>query len=258
MFCYNNGMAQIIDTSSPNYIAFRKAFCPGENGAHNGAYYYSKEIVKNIIPNVTTWRPWDTLGMRPTRSMDHAIVFLHHCRSWDKVYKWLDRYKDQVFVCSTRPTYEWAISKRKKAIFLPLSIDVEYVKQFRAEKTKGACYAGNRWAFKREDEDKNIPDNVDFPPANLPREELLKFIAQYKELYAIGRCALEGLVLGCKIKPFYHVYPDPGYWNVLDNIDAAKILQQELCRLDRQNNQTGLSRGPSPISRRRNRRGPLA
>ena len=225
-------MARIIDTTDPNYIAYKKLFMPKGKGSHNGAYYYSQEIVKNIIPNVKTDRPWDTLGMKMTRSEDHAIVFLHHCLSWDRVYSWLDRYKDQIFVCSTQPTYEWALSKKKKAIFLPLSVDVEYVKQFQAPKTKRACYAGNRWAFKREDENKNIPDYVDFPPPNMPREEMLKFISEYRELYAIGRCALEGLVLGCEIKPFYRVYPDPSYWKILDNKDAAKILQQELDRLD--------------------------
>ena len=225
-------MARVIDTTDPNYIAYKKIFHPGGGGMHNGAYYYSQDIVKNIIPYVKTNRPWDTLGMKVTRSMDHAIVFLHHCRNWDAVYSWLDRYNDLVYVCSTKPTYEWAISKGKQAVFLPLSIDVDYVSQFKTKKTKRACYAGNRWAFKREDENKNIPDYVDFPPANLPREELLKFIAPYKELYAIGRCAIEGLALGCKIKPFYHDYMDPKYWKLLDNKDAAKLLQKYLDDLD--------------------------
>ena len=225
-------MAKIIDTTDPNYEAYCKMHHPNGKGRHNGAYYYSKEIVKNIIPNVETYRPWDTLGMKFMRTNDHSIVFLHHCLSWDRVYSWLDRYNDLIYVCSTKPTYDWAKSKNKKAIFLPLSVDVEYVKQFRTKKTKRACYAGNRWAFKREDENKNIPDYVDFPPANLPREEMLKFIAPYRELYAIGRCAIEGMVLGCKIKPFYHVYSDPDYWKILDNKDAAKILQEALDNID--------------------------
>lgn len=226
-------MPRIIDTTDPNYTAYRKMFHPKGSGAHNGAYYYSQEIVKNIAPNVKTWRPWDTLGMKFLRSADHAIVFLHHCLSWDRVYTWLDKYKDQIFICSTKPTYEWAKSKDKQAIFLPLSIDVDYVKQFKTKKTKRACYAGNRWAFKREDENKNIPDYVDFPPPNMPREEMLKWVAQYREIYAIGRCALEGMALGCEVKPFYHVYPDPSYWKLLDNKDAAKILQRELDKINK-------------------------
>lgn len=226
-------MPRIIDTSNPNYKAYQKIFHPNDAGAHNGAYYYSKEIVKNIIPYVNTDRPWDTMGMKFLGSNDHAIVFLHHCLSWDRVYTWLDRYKDQIFICSTKPTYEWAKSKGKQAIFLPLSIDVDYVKQFKTEKTKRACYAGNRWDFKREDEDKNIPDYVDFSPPDMPREDMLKWVAQYREIYAIGRCALEGIALDCEVKPFYHVYPDPSYWKLLDNRDAAKILQRELDKINK-------------------------
>lgn len=225
-------MARIIDTTDTNYESYKRIFHPKGSGVHNGAYYYSQEIVKNIIPYVETNRPWDTMGMKFLRSADHAIVFLHHCLSWDRVYTWLDKYKDQIFICSTKPTYDWAKSKGKKAIFLPLSIDIDYVKQFKTKKTKQACYAGNRWAFKRKDENENIPDYVDFPPPNMPREEMLKWIAEYREIYAIGRCALEGMALGCEVKPFYHVYPDPSYWKLLDNKDAAKILQSELDKID--------------------------
>lgn len=226
-------MTRIIDTTDPNYIAYCKVHHQNNKGHFNGAYYYSQEIVKNIIPNVKTNRPWDTLGMRFLRSADHAIVFIHHCKDWERVYRWLRKYNDQALVCSTKPTYEWAKTVYgAHPVFLPLSIDIEYVKQFAAPKTKGACYSGNRWSFKRADEQKNIPADVEFPPENLPREELLKFIAPYRELYAIGRCALEGLALGCKIKPFYHVYMDPSYWKLLSNQDAAKILQKELDKID--------------------------
>ena len=221
----------VSHTDTVKYKAIRSTLSSGQ---HNGAYYYSKEIVKNIIPHVKTNRPWDTLGIRGCGSADHAIVFLHHCLNWDKTYNWLKRYEDLVLVCSTKPTLEWAKRQRNaEAIFLPLSVDVEYVKQFKTRKTKGACYAGNRWAFKREDENNNIPTGVEFPPADLSREELLKFIAPYKELYAIGRCAIEGMILGCEIKPFYHVYPDPSYWKILDNKDAAKILQEELDKVEK-------------------------
>ena len=212
------------------YRGHRKAF---SGGKYNGAYYYAKEIEENIIPLVKTDRNWDLLGMRFTQHYRHSLIFIHHCLSWDKVYSWLANVEDPVLVVSTYPTLEWAKSKGYKAIFLPLSIDVDYVKQFRVKKTKDACYAGNRWAFKREQEDRNIPDGVDFPPKDLPREELLKFIAPYRECYCIGRCAIEAMVLGCKIMPFLmDRYPDPNYWKILDNKDAAKILQEELDKVD--------------------------
>ena len=90
---------------------------------------------------------------------------------------------------------------------------------------------GNRWSFKKKYEEK-LPSNVDFPPPNIPREELLKFIAPYRKVYAIGRCAIEAKVLGCEILPFYDPFPDPEYWAVLDNKEAAEILQEELDVID--------------------------
>ncbi len=225
-------MQKIITTDDPNYKAYRKIFFPNGKGSKNGAYFYSKEIEKNIIPNVKTDRPWDTLGMKALRSEDRAIVFIHHNKEWDKVYSWLDKHKDLIYVCSVPQTYEWAKSIGKTAIYLPLSIDVDYVKQFETEKTKEACYAGNKWGFKKKDLAEMVPSNVDFPDENIDREELLKFIAPYRECYAVGRCALEARALGCEIKVCDSRYPDPAIWQVLDNKDAAKILQEELDKID--------------------------
>lgn len=223
-------MSYIIGIDNIQYRAHRKTFAGGK---HNGAYYYAKEVEENIIPLVKTDRNWDLLGMKFTQHYPRSIVFIHHCLDWDRVYPWLAKLNDPILVVSTKPTLEWAKSKGYKAIFLPLSIDVDYVSQFKTEKTKKACYAGNRWAFKKEQEDNHLPKDLDFPPADLEREDLLKFIAPYKECYAIGRCALEAMVLGCKIKPFLmDRYPDPKYWKVLDNRDAAKILQEELDKID--------------------------
>lgn len=199
---------------------------------HNGAYYYSKEIVENIIPLVKTDRPWDTLGMKGVGSLDHAIVFIHHNLNFGTTYKWLRKYKDLVLIASSWTTYANAQDAGHKVIFLPLSIDVDYVKKFKADKTKKACYAGNRWKFKTDDILKYVPDGVDFPPKDLPREELLRFMAPYKQCYAIGRCAIEAKVLGCEIKVCDSRYPDPKFWRVLGNRDAAKILQRELDKID--------------------------
>jgi hypothetical protein len=171
--------------------------------------------------------------MKMICSMDHAILFIHHNINHDKVYDWLKRYKDLVLVCATPITFEWAKTKRNcHAIFLPLSVDVDYVKQFRAPKTKGTCYMGNRWGFKRQYEEK-LPPDVDFPPQDLPREELLKWVAPFRKCYAIGRCAIEAKILGAEILPFYPIFPDPNFWEVIDNRDAAKILQRELDLLDK-------------------------
>lgn len=218
----------VIDTNNLQYKAFRKAY---PRGKHNGAYYYAKELEQYFVPIVKTERNWDLLGMKMTPHHDHSIIFIHQCINWDMAYPWLEKLKDAVLVVSTWPTYEWAKERRYRPVFLPLSIDVNYVKKFTAEKTKGACYAGNRWKFKEKYE-ATIPDDVEFPPEDLPRSDMLKFMAPYKELYAIGRCALEGKVLGCEIKPFYDPYPDPNYWVVRDSKEAAQMLQEELDKID--------------------------
>lgn len=221
-------MSIVIGTNNLQYRSYRKAF---KSGGHNGAYYYAKEIEKFFIPTIKTERHWDTLGMRLTNHLNHSIIFLHHNKDWDKTYKWLERYNDVILVVSSKATYEWAKSKGYKVIFLPLSIDVEYVKRFATEKTKGSCYAGNRWKFKEADIAKYVPSTVDFPPKDLPRKELLKFMAPYKTCYAIGRCALEARALGCRIRKCDSRY-DPKDFKLLDSREAAKILQHELDKID--------------------------
>ena len=226
-------MAKIIDTTDPNYIAYCKVHHQNNRGHFNGAYYYSQEIVKNIVPSVKTNRPWDTLGMRFLRTSDHAIVFLHHNLHHETVYRWLRRYRDLVLVCSTPATYKWAKTVVGcHAIFLPLSIDVDYVRQFETPKTKEACYAGNIWSFKKKDLPKYVPEDVDYPPKDIPREDLLRFVAPYKVCYAIGRSAMEAKCLGCEVRNCDSRY-EGIEWPVLSNREAAKLLQMELDRIDR-------------------------
>ena len=64
----------IIDHTHPIYREKRKSL---ENGnQYNGAYYYSVEIVKNIIPNVITDRNWVTIRLADQPIPDHSIVFI--------------------------------------------------------------------------------------------------------------------------------------------------------------------------------------
>ena len=219
----------IVGINNNNYRAFRKAY---PKGGFNGAHYYADEIERNIIPLVKTNRNWDCLGMRMTNHPDHCIMFIHHNLNFKQTYFWLKRYKDVILVVSSWATYAAAQDVGYKVIYLPLSIDVDYVKQFKTKKTKDACYAGNRWKFKHPDLAKYVPKGTDYPPIDMKREDLLKFIAPYKTCYAIGRCALEAKALGCKIKVCDSRYPDPKYWKLLDNKDAAKLLQKELDKVD--------------------------
>lgn len=222
-------MTKIIDTTDPNYVALRKQLTKGK---YNGAYYYSQEIAKNIIPLVKTDRPWNTLGARCLGLQPNAIVFLHHNINHDRVYGWMrGRVRNNIFVVNAYSTYSYIQRRGWPVIYLPNSVDVEYVKQFRTEKTKEACYAGNRWRFKQNDIKKYVPAGTDFPPEELPREELLKFIAPYKKCYAIGRCAVEAKILGCEVENCDSRYEGVD-WTILDNKDAAKLLQEALDQIE--------------------------
>lgn len=58
----------IIDHDHP---AYKKKWDALGMGRYNGAFYYSKEIVKNIIPNVDTDRNWVTI-LVPNTCVDHS------------------------------------------------------------------------------------------------------------------------------------------------------------------------------------------
>lgn len=223
----------IIDHNHPEYIKLRKATGKGK---FNGCYYYSKEIVDNIIPRVSTWRGWNTVGKDVEGMCDHMIVFLHdNSTPWN--YEWLHKYKDLVLVCSSKYTMDSVIYSGH-TVLLPMSIDTEYVKRFRvAKKTKGTCFVGNRWV-KDNMTDPSVlaAGKVDFF-SGLRREKLLKEVAKYRRAYAIDRCAQEVQVLGCELLPIDTRYHCDEVGRVLDNREAAVMLQNALDKIDKEVNE---------------------
>ena len=212
----------IIDHTHPKY---RQKWLNAGRGKYNGAFYYSKEIVRNIIPNVRTDRNWITVNV-PGVGADHSIVFIHN-NLHPEHYDWLRDYKDLVLVVGIPETIE-KVAGLGKVIYLPLSIDVAEVKAYKVkEKTKGSAFVG-RPAKRRNVE---LPDGIDFIEY-LPRKELLRKMAHYETVYAVGRCAIEAKALGCKLKAYDPRFPKVSRWKVLDNKDAAKILQVKLNEID--------------------------
>ena len=214
----------IIDHTHPEYL--RKWRNAGLN-QFNGAYYYSKEIIENILPNVETSRNWITVNVKGV-GCDHAVVFIHN-NLRPSNYDWLKFYgfKDLVLVCGIPETCE-KVAHLGKAIYLPISVDVDYVKQFRVEeKTREAAFVG-RPAKKKYGQ---LPDGIDYLEG-LPRDELLRRMAEYKTVYAVGRCAIEAKILGCKLKAYDPRFPKVSRWKVLDNFKAAKMLQAALDEID--------------------------
>ena len=212
----------IIDHNHPKYISKWKY--SGVN-KYNGAFYYSKEIVKNIIPNIVTKRAWITVNIEGI-GCDHAIVFVHN-NLHPEHYDWLAKYDDLILVCGIPETVE-KVQHLGKAIYLPLSIDVKTVISYWKLKSKNAAFVGR--PAKRKGI--NFPANVDIIEG-LPREKLLQRMAEYKDIYAVGRTAIEAKALGCNIIPYDPRFPDPSIWNVLDNKEAAQILQKQLNRIDK-------------------------
>lgn len=220
-------MGIVIDHDHPIY---RQTWGNGSSAIKwNGAFYYSKEIVKNIIPLVNTDRSWVTVNTKRVAA-DHAIIFVHN-NLHPENYEWLRRYHDLVLVVGVPETAS-KVAHLGKTIYLPLSVDVDYVAQFRAEeKTKGVAFVGRpakRVGY-------IFPEGTDFLEG-LPRTKLLPAMAQYRSVYAVGRTAIEARVLGCRVLPYDDRFPDPSIWKVLDNKEAARILQHELNKIDGGNN----------------------
>ena len=214
----------IISHESPIYQAQRAKLGPS---FHNGAYYYSCDIVKNIIPIVKTDRNWVTI-MLNKECLNHSIYFLHN-NLYTYKYNFIKNYDDVIVVAGTPETAHRCRNLGRGCIYLPLSIDVDYVKQFRVKrKTKDTCYAGR--AFKIYSE--LVPKDAD-RLSNLNHDELLKQMAKYKKVYAVGRTAIEAKVLGCEVLPYDPRFPNPEVWQILDNKEAAKILQEELDKYDK-------------------------
>lgn len=193
-------------------------------GKWNGAYYYSMEITENIIPLIDTDRNWILVNVQG-QAVDHSIVFIHN-NLHPENYDWLKQYKDLVLVCGVPETVD-KVKHLGHAIYVPISVDVDFVKQFKTDITKkGEAYIGRRVKMKHGE----LPSNIQVI-SGLPREELLKRMNKIETVYAVGRTAIEAKILGCKVKNFDERYPKG--FKILDNKDAAKILQAELDKIDK-------------------------
>lgn len=217
----------IIDHTHPLYANKHRSLKNGNQ--YNGAYYYSKEIVKNIIPNVKTDRNWITIRL-PEMSVHpgHSIIFIHNNRN-PNYYSYLKEYKDCILVCGLPQTAE-NLRFYGKTIYLPLSVDVKSVEKYRVKnKTKEIAYAGRK--IKLEYTNNRVPKGTEIL-SDMPQSKLLREMAKYKKIYASGRTAIQAKILGCEVLPHETNFPDSRIWKIVDNKEAAKILQDKLNIID--------------------------
>lgn len=218
-------MTKIFSHLSPEYKNHCKEYSIIPD---NGAFYYSKELVENIIPKIKTKRSWVTVNI-PYNCYDNAIVFIHNNKNPER-YWWLEQFKNLIIVCSNYKTlrYMCELFPKFHCIYIPLSIDCEYVKKFKAKrKTKKTAYYGR---LEKCPEDIMEDDSI-VKIYGKDREKNLRELAKFKTVYAIGRCQLEALALGCKVISHEGEY-DNIYWKLIDNREVIPELQRLLNEID--------------------------
>lgn len=210
-----------IDHTHPVYVSARSNL--RECDRWNGAYYYSKEIVRGIVPNVETDRPWVTVNVFG-KCRDRSIVFIHN--HWHpKIYEWLRAYDDLVLVCSRRSTMR-LYGYIGRTVFLPLSIDVAEVRSHMRPKDRHTCAVGRMERIGAH----GFPQGTDII-TGMPREMLLDELARYRYAYATDRCCIEAKALGCTVLPFDPEVDVDGL-EVVDTLEAAEMLQGVLDAID--------------------------
>lgn len=202
------------------------------NRRFNGAYYYSVEIMKNMKPLIKTKRPFVTINTG--KAFNHAIVFIHSNIKPEVTYAYLHKYKDLILVCGLRDTQiKMAYSfPEHTSIYLPLSVDVKEVQQYYIpfdDKPFNTCYAGRLGKFVSDDPMAMFKVKM---LTNLDRTEMLKQMAKYQYVYSVGRTAIEAQVLGCKVLNYDKRFPKNIVWEVHDNREMAKVLNQILQGID--------------------------
>ena len=191
---------------------------------YNGAYYYSIEICERLIPNISTSRNWVTVNV-PGCAADDSIVFIHN-NLHPENYEWLRAYKNLVLLCGIPDTVE-KVAHLGHAAYLPLSVDVAEVQRHARRKDRQIAYAGRpskRLGMSFDTE----PDAIE----GLPRHQFLDELARYRQVYAVGRTAIEAKVLGCEVLPYDPRFPYPDIWEVRDTLDVVPVLQSILDDVD--------------------------
>lgn len=195
---------------------------------NNGAYWYAKEIEDIILPKINKKIFIVTAGAKLYNSLEipeGAVVVCHDNRTTKKSYGFLFN-KNILWLCSKISTVKTLQESGEKAVYIPLSINTEYVKTFKTKKTKDIAFVGNSWGFKKSYLNSLPKDIVQL--SNLERDDLLKEMSQYKKVIAEGRCLMEAQALGCKCEVPKYKNLESVFVDVLDSNDAVHYWEEAL------------------------------
>ena len=212
---------KIISHESPEYLKLPISH-------DNGAFFYSKEMFENVVPYIKTDRNWILINAE-NQCFDHSIVLIHN-NAHPERYEWLTPYRDLILVCSTIKTLKTLIEMfpHQHCIFIPLSIDTNYVKKFKAKrKTRDVAYFGRLEKIPKEIAEDPSIDKI----FGTDREKILKELSKYRKVYAIGRCALEAKCLGCEVESHAGEYEGVEF-ELIDNKEIIPELQRILDEID--------------------------
>lgn len=194
----------------------------------NGAYYYAQEIDNIILPKIDLNLFIVTVGatlLLPYQVPNGAVIICHDNRTTRRSYGHLFS-KKILWVCSKQSTVDALKSYGEKAVYIPLSIDFDYVKKFKSKKTEDAAFVGNPWGFKK-DYLSSLPKDVK-QLNGMARDTLLTEMSKYKRVIAEGRCLMEAQVLGCKAEVPQYDSIEAVYVKAMDSLDALPYWQEAL------------------------------
>lgn len=212
----------LVDHTEPVWNARMRAFGIG------GAKTYSIDLVNYQIPH---WR--EVLGeddlvatcpllgnTRTTGHYNNVIQYLHTYRYSRPVHQLMNNiakyrftYNKLIFITAYKAFRNELLQAGLNAVYIPMSIDVPYVEQFKQPKAghDKFIYFGNVVGQKTAPylqlqkhmrNKSRALDVLSFCKLNygpdLEREEVLRTVSTYKYGFGVGRCAQEMMTLGVK------------------------------------------------------------
>lgn len=189
-----------------------------------GAITYSEDIIKFQLPHwesilgihdvLSTAPPLDTIEL-PSKT-NNIVVYLHtwpYSEETLRIEKYSKGLKRKLLLISAyKPYVETLRKKGFRAVYIPMSIDIEHIKQYQQTKYEHGriVYYGNVSNYKRKllKEIKETCENLGleldivswniFEKKKITHEESLRLISTYNYGIGVGRCALELMAFGVK------------------------------------------------------------